>query len=70
MKLAHGTSERFLVAISDDLGDAVRIVQLHWTYDHGLDPLDLSKVCVLMLCSDHIFVRGIVVRHSMKERGM
>ncbi|XP_059098768.1 pancreatic lipase-related protein 2-like isoform X1 [Tigriopus californicus] len=59
LRFVHGHEKNFLMSFPQDLGD-VRIVNLHWEYDHELDPLNLTKVCVL-LCSDHIYVRNITV---------
>ena len=51
-----------------DLGD-VEIVQVHWLYDHEVDPFDLGKIC-LLFCSDRLFTDRLVVStvgHSDKR---
>ena len=55
----HGSEKRFVVGLGQDLG-AVDIANLRWDYDHDIDPLDLTKVCVL-LCSDHVHVQSVTV---------
>jgi hypothetical protein len=62
----HGKQRSFLLSFPEDLGD-VNIVSLYWKYDHDLDPLNLTKVCVL-LCSDHVYVRSASVRTTHMQQ--
>ena len=51
-----------------DLGE-VEIVQVHWLYDHEVDPFDLGKIC-LLFCSDRLYTDKLVVstvEHSDKR---
>ena len=48
------------MAFSRQLG-TVRLVNVEWHYDHEIDPLDPLKVCVLLLCSDAIYMESLAV---------
>ena len=48
------------MAFSRQLG-TVRLVNVEWRYDHEIDPLDPLKVCVLLLCSDAIYMESLAV---------
>ena len=62
VRLVHGRTKNFLLSAPSDLGE-VNIVNLSWEYDHDLDPLDLTKFCLIpILCSDHLFVQKVMVR--------
>ena len=39
----------------------VRLVNVEWRYDHDIDPLDPLKVCVLLLCSDAIYMESLAI---------
>lgn len=60
IRLDHGSNRSFLLSFTRDLGD-INIVSITWTYDHEIDPLNLTKVCFL-LCSDHLYVRSVTVQ--------
>ncbi len=60
-RLTHGSRVPFLLKSDSPLG-TVRAVTLRWEYDHELDPLNLTKMCVFGLCSDHLFIRNITLR--------
>ena len=58
LRLQHGQTFDFSIRVERDLGD-VEIVQVHWLYDHEVDPFDLGKIC-LLLCSDRLFTDRLV----------
>ena len=66
MKLSRGSKIRFPLEVEKDLG-VVGIVNLHWTYDHEINPLDWTKVCVL-LCSDALYLNGAVIKRFHSEQ--
>ena len=58
----------FSISVERNLGE-VEIVQVHWLYDHEVDPFDLTKICFLF-CSDRLFTDKLVlttVKHSAKR---
>lgn len=59
MRISHGSKEPFLIVSPTSLGQ-VNLINLWWEYDHNLDPLDLTKVC-LLLCSDKLYLENIAV---------
>ena len=68
LRLQHGQTFDFSIRVERDLGD-VEIVQVHWLYDHEVDPFDLGKIC-LLFCSDRLFTDRLVVStvgHSDKR---
>ena len=60
LKLTHGKRKRFVLGFSRNLG-TVRLVNVEWRYDHDIDPLDPLKVCVLLLCSDAIYMESLAI---------
>ena len=58
----------FSISVERNLGE-VEIVQVHWLYDHEVDPFDLTKICFLF-CSDRLYTDKLVlttVKHSAKR---
>ena len=53
-------AKSFVLAFSRHLG-TVRLVNFQWRYDHDIDPLDPLKVCVLLLCSDAIYMESLTI---------
>ena len=44
-------------------------MQVHWLYDHEVDPFDLGKIC-LLFCSDRLYTDRLIVStigHSEKR---
>ena len=39
----------------------MHLVNVEWRYDHDIDPLDPLKVCVLLLCSDAIYMESLAI---------
>ena len=58
MRLTHGNRKSFVLAFTQDLG-SVRLVNVEWRYDHEIDFLDPLKVCVLILCSDSVYMQNV-----------
>lgn len=58
--MTHGHGKSFVLGFSRDLG-TVNLVNVFWSYDHDIDPLDPLKVCVLLICSDSIYVQNLAV---------
>jgi hypothetical protein len=56
LRLTHGTRTSFVLSFSRNLG-SVRLVNVGWQYDHDIDPLHPLKTCVLLLCSDSIYMQ-------------
>ena len=68
LRLQHGQTFDFSIRVERDLGD-VEIVQVHWLYDHEVDPFDLGKIC-LLFCSDRLYTDRLIVStvgHSDKR---
>ena len=60
LRLTHGSGKSFVLAFSRQLG-TVHLVNVEWRYDHDIDPLDPLKVCVLLLCSDAIYMESLAI---------
>ena len=58
--MTHGNEKSFVFGFSRDLGN-VKLVNVEWSYDHDIDPLDPLKVCVLLICSDSVYVQNLAV---------
>ena len=68
LRLQHGQKFDFSISVERDLGE-VEIVQVHWLYDHEVDPFDLGKIC-LLFCSDRLYTDRLIVStvgHSDKR---
>ena len=68
LRLQHGQKFDFSISAERDLGE-VEIVQVHWLYDHEVDPFDLGKIC-LLFCSDRLYTDRLIVStigHSEKR---
>ena len=61
LRLTHGARKSFVLAFSQDLGSGVRLVNVEWRYDHDIDLLDPLKVCVLLLCSDSVYMQNVSI---------
>jgi len=70
LRVQHGQMYDFSISVERNLGE-VEIVQVHWLYDHEVDPFDLTKICFLF-CSDRLYTDKLVlttVKHSAKSVG-
>ena len=68
LRVQHGQMYDFSISVERNLGE-VEIVQVHWLYDHEVDPFDLGKIC-LLFCSDRLYTDKLVVstvEHSDKR---
>ena len=68
LRVQHGQMYDFSISVERNLGE-VEIVQVHWLYDHEVDPFDLTKICFLF-CSDRLYTDKLVlttVKHSAKR---
>ena len=66
--MQHGQMYDFSISVERNLGE-VEIVQVHWLYDHEVDPFDLGKIC-LLFCSDRLYTDRLIVStigHSEKR---
>lgn len=61
LRLTHGARKSFVLAFSQDLGSGVRLVNVEWRYDHDISLLDPLKVCVLLLCSDSVYMQNVSI---------
>ena len=47
----------------------ITVVQLHWTYDDEMKLFDLSRICLMFLCSKHLYTNTLTVNSVAVEKG-
>merc|ERR1719270_1097721 len=63
VKFFHGEMYKYQIQSPTDLGK-VTVVQLYWSYDDQVKLFDLSRICLMFICSKHLYTAGVTV-HSI-----
>ena len=47
----------------------ITVVQIHWIYDDEMKLFDLSRICLMFLCSKHLYTNTVTVNSVAVEKG-
>ena len=47
----------------------ITVVQIHWIYDDEMKLFDLSRICLMFLCSKHLYTNTVTVKRVAVEKG-
>ena len=63
MKFYHGETYSFQIESSKDLGN-LTVAQIYWSYDDEVTLFDFSKVCLMFICSKHLYTKRVDVKST------
>ena len=47
----------------------ITVVQIHWIYDDEMKLFDLSRICLMFLCSKHLYTNTVTVNSVAVDKG-
>lgn len=68
VKYYHGEAYKYMIKSPTDLGK-ITVVQIHWIYDDEMKLFDLSRICLMFLCSKHLYTNTVTVNSVAVEKG-
>ena len=85
VKYYHGEAYKYMIKSPTDLGKVrfcfcfcivfvnvlqqITVVQIHWIYDDEMKLFDLSRICLMFLCSKHLYTNTVTVNSVAVEKG-